>query len=233
LAYPTIATEENDDAHTWKEHDKVSTEKRWLVFTSENGVRYFMRQFQNREGDIRNLGGFRIAVVGHGTAVVLRAFHLSPDFIPTEATTGALAEQLAVSESWDNVTVVRVRGNLSFDNVEKSLSKAGCEIIPMTVYRTFFPKWPEGFKEKLFEYPPDVVTFTSGTSVEGLFENLSEDEVKRVTDGATLLSIGPSTSKVAEEHGLSISLEPKEHSIPAMIDELLEYANDHPLRRTQ
>lgn len=233
LAYPTIATTENDDTQAWQAYEKIATKKRWLVFTSENGVRYFMQQFIARVYDVRRLSGFKIAAIGNGTARTLAKFNLVPDFVPTEATTAALAEQLAASQSWEDSMVVRVRGNLSFENIEKSLAAAGADVIPMTVYRTYFPKWPEGFREKLFEYPPDVVTFTSGTGVTGLFENLTEDEVRKLTEGAMLLSIGPSTSKVAEQRGLSITLEAKEHAISAMIDELVKYVQVRPLRRSR
>ncbi len=232
LAYPTIATSKHVDAPAWLAYEKITTAKRWLVFTSENGVRYFMKQFLSKRRDIRTLHTFKIAAVGDGTSRALAKYHLTADFVPSEATTGALAEQLAESDSWKAATVVRVRGNLSYDNIEKRLAEAGAEVIPMTVYETLFPKWPEGFKEKLFEYPPDVVTFTSGSSVEGLFANLSKNEVEQIVEGATLLSIGPSTSKVASAHGLSVAIEVKQHSIASMADELVWYAKLYPLRRS-
>jgi len=232
LAYPTIATSEYIDNQSWQVYEKLAKEGKWLVFTSENGVRYFMQQFVARVHDVRRLSGFKIAAIGEGTAKTLAKFNLAPDFVPTEATTAALAEQLTASQSWENTVVVRVRGNLSYDNIEKSLAAAGANIIPMTVYNTFFPQWPEGFMDKLYEYPPDVVTFTSGTSVDGLFKILTESEVKKLTDGAMLLSIGPSTSKVAKQHGLTVTFESKEHTIPSMIDELVKYALNHSLRRS-
>jgi uroporphyrinogen III methyltransferase/synthase len=232
LAYPTIATSEHVDPPAWLAYEKITTAKRWLVFTSENGVRYFMKQFLSKRRDIRTLQPFKIAAVGDGTSKALTKYHLTPDFVPTEATTGALTDQLAAHDSWESATAVRARGNRSDENIEMRLQEAGAEVIPMTVYQTYFPQWPEGFKEKLFEYPPDVVTFTSGSSVEGLFANLSNNEVKEIIEGATLLSIGPSASNAAAAHGLSVTIEAKQHSIASMIDELMRYAQLHPLRRS-
>ena len=231
LAYPTIATRERFDTQAWQVYEKIRSDRPWLVFTSENGVRYFMKQFLARNNDIRRLDGCKIAAVGDGTARALGSFNVTPDFVPTVATTSMLADQLAQSHSWEGAAVIRVRGNLSYDIIEKRLTQAGAEVIPLTVYETVFPKWPEEFKEKLFDYPPDVVTFTSGTSVEGLFSNLSEGEVKTITDGATLLSIGPSTSQAAQARGMTVTLEARQHSIPGMIEELIRYARDHHLRR--
>ncbi|MFH1373630.1 MAG: uroporphyrinogen-III C-methyltransferase [bacterium] len=231
-ACPTIATAEHIDDNGWQAFEKLSSENRWLVFTSENGVRYFMRQFFSQWPDVRRLGCFRIAALGHGTAGALARYNLKADFVPTEATTAAFAQQLAGSRSWENSEVVRVRGNLSVDNIDRSLAAAGAGVLPLTVYRTFHPTWPEGLTEKLLQYPPDVITFTSGTSVTGLFEILPADNVKSILSGAKVLTIGPATSAVAREHGLDVTIEARRHSIPAMIDELVAYATEHSLRRS-
>ncbi len=232
LACPTIATAEHHDDDGWQDFEKLSSENRWLVFTSENGVRYFMRKFFSRWPDIRRLGCFKIAALGHGTAGALARFNLKADFVPTEATTSAFAEQLADSRSWKDSEVVRVRGNLSVDNIDRSLAAAGAGVLPLTVYRTFHPTWPEGLTEKLLQYPPDVITFTSGTSVTGLFEILSADNVKSILSETKVLTIGPATSAVAREHGFDVTIEARRHSIPSMIDELVGYAEDHSLRRS-
>ncbi len=231
LAYPTIATEEFLDRPAWQALRDLSSGERWLVFTSENGVRYFMRQYFGMLGDMRGLAGYKIAVVGSGTAAALGRYHLKADFVPTRATTAALAEQLTGSKAWQDTTVVRVRGDLSVDNVDRSLTRAGASLIQVTVYRTVMPTWPAEFKEKLLEYPPDMITFTSGTSVEGLFRNLTEGEIKEIAGRAKLASIGPTTTKVAETRGLQVAIEAGEHTIPAMIQALVEYAADHPVWR--
>ncbi len=229
---PTLATTPHDDNEGWEKFAAVDSLKRWLVFTSENGVRYFMHRFEGEKGDVRSLHTFRIAVVGEGTARALKKYLLSADFIPSEATVATLARELKAQGNWDSTTVVRVRGNWSDEIVENTLSQAGAKVIPLTVYRAYFPALPEGMKEKILAYPPDVVTFTSGSTVKGLFELFTPEEVKQLTEKATLLSIGPSTSAVVAEYGLKVALEAKEHTIPAMLETLVAYARQHSLRRS-
>jgi uroporphyrinogen III methyltransferase/synthase len=229
LPYPTIATEPDHDDAPWSQIDQDHSKRRWLLFTSENGVRYFMDRWLKRH-DVRSLAGFKVAAVGFGTARALKNYHLEPDFIPTKATVAELAHQMAAQCEVDGAIIVRVRGNLGDDTVETTLTDAGASVLSLPVYRTFTPRWTDEMKEKLFEYPPDVIMFTSGSTADGLVDSLSADERERLTEKATILSIGPSTSKVIESHGMKVTLEATEHNIPAMIDHLVSYHRKHPIK---
>ncbi len=231
LPYATIATEAYVDNRAWDEFGRAARPHRWLVFTSENGVRYFVSQLLQREYDIRALTGFRIGVIGAGTERALKKHGLQPDFVPSRATTAAFAEEFKSQGELSNATVVRVRGNLSTTNIDEAVTQAGGELLPMTVYETHFTKWPGDLKAKLLEIPPDVVIFTSGTTVDGLFANLSREEIDRVIKSALLVSIGPSTSEVIRSYGLEVGLEAGRHTIPDVIRELEAYAETHSLRR--
>jgi uroporphyrinogen III methyltransferase/synthase len=223
LPYPTIFTREFNDNDGWRKFDGIKNDNKWLILTSENGVRYFFDQLMQRTGDVRVFGKYKIAAVGYGTARAMEKINLKADFIPTKATTASLAEELAAFEDFKNASVVRIRGNLADDRVEKILLDGGAEVIPITVYETIQPKWPEGFKDKLFERPPDVIIFTSGSTASGLCSLLNEDEIKRLTGSANIVSIGPSTTGIIESLGMKVALEAGTHSIPGVIDEIVEY----------
>jgi len=223
LPYPTIATREITERDVWANIDVISAEKQWLVFTSENGVRYFINQFTNEMGDLRRLGRFKIAAVGAGTARALKRSSLVPDFVPDKATVADLAKQMKAKLDIQDAVVVRVQGNLSDETVPDVLSSAGAKVIRLTVYETYNPEWPPGFKERLLANPPDVIMFSSGSTVYGFGRRLSEDEIQMVTRHARIVSIGPMTSKHIREHGMKVALEAQQHSIPAMVDEIVSY----------
>ncbi len=223
LTYPTIATEEYHDSEGWIAYKKADNNNRWLIFTSENGIRYFFEQFRKQIGDIRNLGGFKIAAIGYGTKRALDKMHLKPDFVPSKATTADLAREFTSKVQLKNATVIRVRGNLADDSVENILHESGANVIPLQVYKTFHPDWPEGLKEKLFEYPPDIITFTSGSTAYGLKTMLSENEIKILTDGAIIVSIGPATNKIIKSLGMQVDCEATEHNVPGVIDAIRKY----------
>ena len=223
LPYPTIMTLENFDDEGWNKFAKIDSDNKWLILTSENGVRYFFDQLIDRTGDVRSLANFKIAAVGFGTARALEQVHLKADFIPTKATSNSLAKELSEYDDFKDASVIRVRGNLADDRIEKVLIKGGAEVIPITTYNTVRPVWPEGFKDKLFERPPHILVFTSGSTAQGLCELLTRDEVDRLIKDKLIVSIGPSTSKMIEDLGIQVSLEAREHSVPGIIQEIVNY----------
>ncbi len=232
IPYPTIASREYVDHDGWElitNDDVLGEAGRWLVFTSENGVRYFMNQVVERIGDIRWLGGFEIAAIGTGTARALKRFSLTPDFMPTVATVAELADQMCRELDVADDAVIRVQGNLSDDTVTRVLSRAGAMVTPLTVYETYTPTWPEGFKEKLVASPPDVIMFSSGSTANGLCEHLTPEEIETVTGGAVVLSIGPMTTQVVQSRGINVTLEARTHSVPAMVEQLIEYYAKNPI----
>jgi uroporphyrinogen III methyltransferase/synthase len=231
LPFPTIATREEFDSTAWGKLSEIKEKHRWLVFTSENGVRYFMKQLHMAYADIRHLADYSIAAVGEGTRRALEDFLISTDFIPTQATTLTLAQQMADKLELEGATVVRVRGNLADDRVERTLVQAGAKVFPMKVYHTFTPAWSEETKDKLFASLPDVIIFTSGSTADGLVEVLSRSELKKLTAGATIVSIGPSTTNTIKSHGLEVDIEAKKHTIPTIVEELLAHHKARPIRR--
>jgi uroporphyrinogen III methyltransferase/synthase len=233
LAYPTLATEGDYRKNAWKKLGEITSRERWLVFTSENGVRYFLDQWFDTFGDIRGLKDYRIAAVGGGPVRALNADHIEADFVPSRATPAVLAQEMVERLQMSGATVVRVRGNLGGDDLEEALARAGADVIPLCVHRTFYTEWPPEAKEKLFAHPPDVILFTSGSAVKGLAANLDEHELKRLAAGAVVASIGPAASKVICSYGIDVGLESQGYTLPSMVDELVARHKKDPLARSE
>ena len=66
----------------------------WLVFSSGNGVRWFLDRLLAGGGDLRRLGGVKLAAIGPGTAAELAKYHLKADLMPEEYRAESLAEAL-------------------------------------------------------------------------------------------------------------------------------------------
>ncbi len=226
LPLPTISTTEHFDQKGWKKllaKLKVKENEGWMLFTSENGVRYFIRQLLSQGFDLRALGGFRIAALGAGTERTLREHHLQADFLPSHFTTDALAKESAAVIAGRCRWALRVRGNLGDDLVEKSLQKAGCEVLPLQVYNTKTASWDDGMRALLREQPPDVITFTSGSTVRGFAEILGRTEAVEIAAGTVVVSIGPMTSEVIREFGIQVNVEAEVHSVPGIVEAVLSH----------
>jgi uroporphyrinogen-III synthase len=73
-------------------------------------------------------------------------------------------------------------------------------------------------RERLFKYLPDIIVFTSASTVDGFKEILSPEEIQNLTERAKVLSMGPSTTRALISTGFSASYEAKEHTIPGVIE---------------
>ena len=97
----------------------------WVVFTSVNGAREFMRLFFLAFGDIRSFGPMRLACVGEGTAKVFRDHFLEVELIPEISTAENLAKDLVASDSLDSANVLVVTGNRNREVLVQMLEDVG------------------------------------------------------------------------------------------------------------
>ncbi|MEP0829160.1 MAG: uroporphyrinogen-III C-methyltransferase [bacterium] len=220
LTYPTIATVPFHDRAAWQSLSEIRSATKWLAFTSSSGVRNFIGQFTEYFSDIRRLAEYRIAALGSGTARVLNRYSLRPDFIPSRSVVSEFAAQLGAAIGDVDATVIRVRGERSDKTLEEILTGKNIPALPLTVYRTLFTEWPDDFKDKLFEFPPSVIIFTSETTVDGILKNLTTEEFTQLARQATIVSMGQATAARLRQMGIKIALEPRGQSIQSLIDEL-------------
>jgi uroporphyrinogen III methyltransferase/synthase len=221
--FPTVATQMTSDKKAWHAVKALTAEQRYLIFTSENGVRYFLRQCPQQLGDVRALAAFKIAAVGEGAARALQASLLSIDLTAERPGTSALVERMIAEIDLKHTAVVRVRGDLGDATVEQRLSLAGAKVVPLEVYSTHPVRWPEEVRDKLRAHPPDVVLFTSGLTVRALADNLSDEERHSILGRAALVSIGPSTSRAIRSQGMPVALETQDHTLAGMVGDLVSY----------
>ncbi|MBU0519064.1 uroporphyrinogen-III synthase, partial [bacterium] len=229
LPLPTIATHDHLDNCGWSELkalDFNAGRPHWIVFTSENGVRYFIRQVYESGYDYRFLVNFKFASMGSGTDRALQEYHMTSDFIPSIYTSKVLAEEFSEHIKGQNAVVIRVRGNLGDDTIELALMKSGTKVIPLTTYHTFTAAWDAGMHALLDEQPPDVITFTSGSTATALVEILGKERAIELTKNALIVSIGPMTTRIAEAEGLKVDLEAETHSVPGVVEALVKHFQD-------
>ncbi|HEX4147666.1 MAG TPA: uroporphyrinogen-III C-methyltransferase, partial [Pirellulales bacterium] len=78
----------------------------WLVFSSANGVAFFLDRLAAGGGDLRRLGQVKLAAIGSGTAEALAGYRLRADLVPPEYRAEALASAL-VERAARRVLLVR------------------------------------------------------------------------------------------------------------------------------
>lgn len=226
---PAILTEAREDPEGWARLREVLPAGGWLIFTSEAGVRFFFARFRRIARDLRALAAMRIAVLGRGTASALAERGLAADFQPSESLTKVLARELA-SRVRPGEWAVRVRGDLADETVEDALARSGAEVLPLAVYRTRTAPLDEGVRAWVAAGPIEAVTFTSGSTVRGFFEQWGEKGARELLADAAVASIGPVTSAALGERGVEVDVEAERHDVPGIVTALVKHLleREHP-----
>ena len=197
----------------------------WVVFTSANGAREFMRLFFLAFGDIRSFGPMRIACVGEATAKIFRDHCLEVELVPEKSTAESLAKDLVASDSLDSANVLVVTGNRNREILVQMLEDVGHAIVDtLPVYETDFAdvrKSPDldDFKKN----GADAIIFTSSSTALSYVE---QEEDLNLEAGAHLpihCSFGPETSRTLLENELNVDLECDSPSIDDMIKKLVQH----------
>jgi len=187
----------------------------WLIFTSPNGVEFFFEAFYKIRSDAREIGAARMAAVGPATSAKLAEYRMATDLMPEKHVAEALGEAfLKEVGSVENTTMLWIRAKEASDVLSNKLIEAGVILDEAIAYQTV-PETedPDGMIKRFREEGADVITFTSGSTVEH-FLDLGLD----IPDSTMIASIGPVTSGVLEENGYQVDREAETHDIPGLID---------------
>jgi uroporphyrinogen III methyltransferase / synthase len=189
----------------------------WLVFTSANGVNAFFERGLVAAGlDARALAGVRVAAIGPGTAAALAGRGVRADLLPERFVAESLLEAFPPPGPGGE-RVLLARADRARDILPAGLSDRGYEVDVLAVYRTVTAKPDPVAVERVRRGDVDALTFTSSSTVTNLYDLLGG-----VPDPQPVVaSIGPVTSKTAEERGLRVDVEAAEHTIDGLVDALL------------
>ncbi len=226
VEFPTIRiSEPTDYAPVDRAIENLQSYK-WIVFTSVNGVRCFMKRLRQGGRDVRSLYGLRICAIGPKTAEVLEGMGLNVDLIPDEYRAEALADSLQ-DHIKQGDAILLPRADLARQKLVELLEGAGAKVDEVITYRTVIDgSNVKAVGEMLADGRIDLITFTSSSTVKNFVnlcgKQISEGQLAKVM----IATIGPITSKTARDLGLKIDVEAKEYTIDGLMNAILERVGD-------
>jgi hydroxymethylbilane synthase len=190
----------------------------WLIFTSVNGVNHFASALA-REG--RSLAAFRSAAVcaiGPATASALRVHGVPVSLTPEQYVAESILEALArLERGVAGKRFLMPRGNLARSDLPEALRAAGAEVTECVVYETIMPAVPEATVSAMLAAAPELVVFTSSSTARNFATILGDARLEALKGSVKFASIGPITTETAKALGMTVSIEPEEHEIPALV----------------
>jgi len=187
----------------------------WVVFSSANGVRFFMERLLAAGGDMRQLAPVRLAAIGPGTAAELGEFNLRADLMPDEFRAESLAA--ALSDGAAGRRFLLVRASRGREVLADQLRAAGGDVEQVVAYQsTDVTQADREILERLRAGRIDCVTVTSSAIARSLATLFGGDLHK-----TQLASISPVTSATLSELGFEPACEAQEYTMRGLVDALL------------
>ena len=186
----------------------------WTVFTSPNAVQAFAARGARLGLPVQ---ARRVAVIGPSTgrAVIDAGVATTIDLQPGRFIAEGLAE--ALTPHVTGASVLLVRAAVARDVLPEALLAAGAQLTIAEAYRNIVPTASVERLRRLFaDAPPDVITFTSGSTVVNL-AGLLEAAGLTLPPGTALASIGPVTSAALRSQGWPVTIEAPEASVPGLV----------------
>ena len=217
IPFPAIAFEPPSD---WNRADRAIRRIRdydWLIFTSANGVEWFVRRLDSSPHDLRDLPA-RICAIGPATAERVRSLHLRVELVPEEFVAEALVDAFREVGIRDKQVLIP-RAQEARDLLPAEMARMGAQVDVVPVYRTVLPPESRDLASVHWnsDRVPGWVTATSSSTVRNLVRLVPRDLLRRTK----IASIGPVTSAAARDLGLSVAAEASSYTTGGLVAAIL------------
>ena len=188
----------------------------WLVFTSVNGVRYFVDRLDASARDLSSVRG-KICAIGPATADAIKALHLKVNIVGEEFVAESLLH--AMPETMQGERVLMPRAAVARDVLPLGLRARGATVDVVEAYRTEAPHDLPALMDHAVSQlrREDWVTFTSSSTVRNTVSAIGASRLANVR----VATIGPVTSATAREFGIAVAAEASIYTSGGVVEAIL------------
>lgn len=189
----------------------------WIIFTSANGVDYFVRRLMDTLHDIRSMGSARIAAIGPKTAAALKALNLKVDYVPSEYVAEAVVGGFPGDATGKRILIPRA--SEARDALPDGLASKGAEVVVAPAYETVpDDSCASELRARLAKGGIDIVTFTSASTVRNFLALAGDTPLPEKT---LVACIGPITADEARAHGLEPAVVADDYTIEGLVEAIV------------
>ncbi len=223
IELPTIATVAPEDQSGLDGALSRLSSFDWVVFSSENAVRFFFDRLLALGFDLRALSNIKIAAMGAATAENIASFNLKTDLIPENFKAEDLVDAFRKLGLKEGAKVFIPRAEKARDVLPEGLRGLGAKVETAAAYRTIAPTPEPGVLEELRDGGADIITFTSSSTVKNFFAVIPKELKEQLVKKAAIACIGPITAKIASDLGLKVDIEPDKSTMAGLVEAIEAY----------
>lgn len=201
----------------------------WLIFTSVNGVDYFLRRLSTLGRDVSELDELKVCAIGIATHDRLRDASIHVDLVPeefkAEGVFSALERFAGGLEALQGQNFLIPRAAQARDFLPRALEAAGARVDVVPAYRTVAPQntGKRRVEALLAGGAVDCITFTSSSTVRNFAELFDTTDLSALLAGVQVACIGDITASTAAEYGLRTNIQPGEFTTEALGRAIAEF----------
>jgi uroporphyrinogen-III synthase len=196
----------------------------WILFTSQNAVRFFCRRTHELGLQISTLQARRPLIAAVGSATAMAATHegFRVDSVPTSHSGEALAQEL-----WGAIgdrKVLLPRSDRADDRLPDALREAGAKVTEVVAYRTAAPESlnPQILKS-IRDAEVDAIVFASPSAFRFLSKRVGAAELADLSNRVQFAAIGPTTARALRDEGARVGIEATESSAAGLADSIAKF----------
>ena len=211
LRQPAIAMSEPDDWSAVNAAIAGLDQFDWIVFSSANGVRYFLDRLAIEGRDTRALGSIRLAAIGPGTADQLAQYRLRADLQPDEYRAESFASALAATA--DGQRFLLIRASRGREVLATELERHGGRVEQVVAYQSQDVTVADDVvRQRLEQGTIDWITVTSSAIARSLVRLFGES-LRRTR----LVAISPVTSSTLTQLGFPPAAEASTYTMDGVV----------------
>ncbi len=197
----------------------------WVIFTSTNGVKFFINRLIERGKVTENLLTKHIAAVGERTKTDLENLGLHVDIVPEEFRAEGLVKAFKQINLQGQLMLIP-KAQKSREVLINNLVSMGANVDAVAVYKNQLPgrNKVSDFQKVLNGHTVNLLTFTSPSTIKSFLNIFGERKVMNwCADGCKIAVIGEVTANTLNKHKFDVDIIPETSTIPNFIESIVEF----------
>jgi uroporphyrinogen III methyltransferase / synthase len=224
LLLPTVSFAAPEDPKELEACLSRLAEFDWILFTSQNAVRFLCGHWRKTGRDPAALPSLlgRVAAVGSATAQAVQAEGLEVDYVAQTETGESLGFELR--DAMAGKKILLPRSDRADDRLPSMLSEAGASVHEVIAYRTLPPRNLDAeILAQVRAAKVDAVVFASPSAFHNLAAFIPSAELAELSARVAFATIGATTSRALNDAGMRVAVESKHASSTGLVDAIAKY----------